>query len=106
MKVSELKKLLETREDLDIVIRLSDPSIGSVSMASIDSISIGFDWENGKILINPSIPLVRLKEKEALWQSAHDFIYQLSEQKTYKDNPTFLAKRAKSIIERSKLKIS
>jgi hypothetical protein len=106
MKVSELKAILEhSMEDEEVVVILSEPSMGPVAMVSVASASYGLDWEKGKLLLRPNAKLVRLKDKEALWQSAHDFIYTLSNEKTYKGNPTHLAKCAQSILDRAKSKV-
>jgi hypothetical protein len=116
MKVSELKKVLEhsrlsrnpDREDYDeeVVVVLKEPSIGWRATTKVTSAYYGFDWDKGKLLLVTEDPLVVLKEKEALWQMAQDFIYQLSEEKTYKGNPTTLATRAKQILARAKEKVN
>lgn len=108
MKVSELKRLLNHPNKLDddeVVVVLSEPSFGPIASSQVVSGGYGFDWDNGKFLLRTKENIVILKEKEALWQAAHDFIYQLSQEKTYKGNPTFLAKRAQKIIDRSKNKV-
>ena len=95
-----LRRFIE--DDGEVVIKLSDPSIGPMAMCSIKSVGQGIDWEKGKIIIWPKTNLVSLKEKEALWNCAHDFIYRLSKERTPKGNPTSLAKTAQAILDRSK----
>lgn len=112
MKVSELKKILEQSkfgrapcyEDEEVLIRLKEPSLGWVAAEPVESAYFGFDWDNNRFLLCPKKSLVRLKEKEALWQCASDFIYGLSQERTPKGNPTSLAKHAQKIIDRAKLK--
>lgn len=112
MKVSDLKKFLTHNErnscksddETEVVICTTDPSMGFSSAVTIESARYGFDWDSGRLLLKPTLPLVTLKEKEALWQAAHDFIYCLSKDKTPKGNPTSLAKCAQSILDRAKEK--
>lgn len=107
MKVRELKELLnnplvDRYLDDEVSIALSEPSMGPCAKSGIKNVCFGFDWDAGHLIITPDTNLVRLKEREALWQAASDLIYMLSQEKTHKGNETTLAKRAKSIIERSK----
>lgn len=90
---------MERHGEDEISIRLHEPSIGPVAMSPVKSAHFGFDWERGHFIFFPEQDLVRLKEKEALWQAAHDLIYSLSLEKTPKGNPTTLAKRAERIME-------
>ena len=106
MKVSELKKSIEenpwSNGDAEVVIKLAEPSIGPVATSKITGAGFGFDWESGMFLLFSESSLVRLKEKEALWQMAHDFVYSLAQEKTPKGNPTTLAKRAQRILDKAK----
>lgn len=114
MKVRELKALLDSPHidrhlDDEISIMLSDPSMGPRAMVGVRHVGFGFDWENGHMCVSPEENIVRLKQKEALWQAAHDFIYMLSKDVRYYKGvakETELAKHAKRIIERSQLKAS
>ena len=112
MKVSELRKILENSQGIDreyldeeVTVLIDEPSIGGRAMVSIESVSFGFDWEHGKCMLRPKVSLARLKKEEPLWQSAHDFIYTLAQQRTPKGNPTTFAKRAQAILDRAKLRL-
>jgi hypothetical protein len=106
MNTDELKEALNRQHLSDdpnkVVINVSKPSIGPIATCEVSSASYGFDWERGLFILSPAQPLVPKSEKEELWDLAYDFIYSLSEEKTYKGNETSLAKRAKKIIDRSK----
>ena len=41
----------------NVVILTGDASIGASASVGISGISSGFDWDDGKVLINPSTPL-------------------------------------------------
>jgi hypothetical protein len=73
MKLSELSTLLNkiiehTEVDLEvgIVTKLPYPTIGSHPMTAVKSISAGFDWDHGMLMIWPESNLApeesRLKE--------------------------------------------
>lgn len=107
MKVKELKNILEQHSclndpDAEVVVRLSEPSIGPVAASDVKGAGFGFDWDKGRFLIYPKKPLATLKEKEALYQLSYDFIYMLSQEKTPKGNPTSYAKRAQAIRDAAK----
>lgn len=113
MKLRDLKDILDRHPNLDrvldceISIHLAEPSMGPIAMSGVRSGHFGFDWESGHFILEPSVNLARLKQKEALWQAANDFIYMLSKDVRYYKGvakETELAKRAKEIIERSRLK--
>ena len=66
MKVKDLYTLLKfyVDENMDclefpVLISLSEPSIGSRIMVGISNVYQGFDWENGKMILEPNIKLVR-----------------------------------------------
>lgn len=66
MKVKDLYTLLkfyidENMECLEfpVVIPLSESSIGSRMMAGVSNVYQGLDWENGKMILEPNIKLVR-----------------------------------------------
>jgi hypothetical protein len=46
----------KSKDDL-IVIALEDPSVGPQAVSDISSINPGFDWDKGRIIIHPSLPL-------------------------------------------------
>lgn len=114
MKLLELHKILDVhvtrhqddadpyRLDQDVMIAISSPSIGPCAMVSINNASFGFDWENGKFILNPAKPLVVKSEKEAVWDMAFDHIYSLSLRVSHKGNPTSEAKWAQEVLRRAK----
>lgn len=108
MKVKELAELfnhprMERIMDDDVVIELSEPSIGPIAMVEVKSAFQGFDWESGKFIIHPSEPVVRRTENQALWQAARDLLFMLSaETRHYKgeERLTSLAKEVRLLFER------
>ena len=50
--------MLSELGDQEVVIQLSDWSIGPLPYSQIESIGIGFDWDTGKIFLIPSKELV------------------------------------------------
>jgi hypothetical protein len=111
MKLRELKQVLtrhqriQEEEEIEVVIRIAKPSVGPIATEEVCSAYFGFDWDRGKFIISPETPLTPKTQKEDIFDRAYDFLYQLSEQKTHKGNPTELAKRAKEIFEYTKQKI-
>ena len=78
MKMSEMKAMLDGPsygEDPEVVIRVDKPSIGPLATVPVKSIGIGFDWDNGKLIINPASPLVPKSQKEQLYDDASNFIF-------------------------------
>lgn len=66
MNVKNLYALLkfyidENMECLEfpVLIPLSEPSMGSRTMVGISNVYQGFDWESGKMILEPNIKLVR-----------------------------------------------
>lgn len=53
-----LNKNAELKKE-SVEIALSEPAIGSTRTAQISSLSVGFDWDYGRLLITPDIDLVR-----------------------------------------------
>jgi hypothetical protein len=110
MKVRELRKLLnsysgrveEERDDCDVMINVDKPSVGPTAMVTVKSAGFGFDWERGKFIIFSDDLIVPKSEKEDVWDRGFDFIYQLSQDRTPKGNPTGLAKRAQAILDYAK----
>jgi hypothetical protein len=87
------------RDPAEVVINIAKPSIGPTATCKVTSAYYGFDWENGLFILSPAQPLVPKTEKEELWDAASGFIFSLSEEKTYRGNPTSLALEAKRILE-------
>lgn len=53
MKKSELIHLLShMRDDAEIVVQLHQPGVGGTPTTSIETVSSGFDWDNGKIIFS------------------------------------------------------
>lgn len=66
MKLFELCDLCSTmlaegNGNAEVVITISEPSIGSRAKVGIDSIYPGFDWEHGQIRIESEKPIVLKK---------------------------------------------
>lgn len=64
MKLKELyeisKSLIEQgKEEDDVLITLSEPSIGGRASTPINYVYAGFDWEHGQIRISPKDKLIR-----------------------------------------------
>lgn len=89
----------ERHHDDLVSIVLSQPSMGPCAQAHISFASHGFDWEKGKFLITPNVPLVVRSEKQHVWQMAHDWIYMASQERSYKGNPTKRAQHAQRILD-------
>lgn len=48
-------------EDLDVVVRTHDGGIGPTPAVGARSITPGFDWDSGRLMIHPEEELVRKK---------------------------------------------
>ena len=69
MKLTELKNAIEfaienlreydSPDDIQVIISLSEPSMGASAGTSIGFAGMGFDWERGQFRIEPSEKLVR-----------------------------------------------
>jgi hypothetical protein len=66
MKVRQLKRILERcDDDMDVFISVELPFItcGGTPVAGIKSARIGFDWDSGKIIIEPAEGLSPIDRK-------------------------------------------
>jgi len=71
MKLKELRKILDSialgdmdsHDDDEVVIELKEPSIGYMACAKINMVFCGFDWDSGRIILVPNIPLCRKQNK-------------------------------------------
>lgn len=68
MKLEELKKIIDSYVEQgkgkdDVVITLSNPSVGPRASTGISSIFPGFDWEQGQIRVEPDEALIT-KDKD------------------------------------------
>lgn len=53
--------------EMELSIRVLAPgSIGGAPCVAVKDIQIGFDWDHGKILLEPEIPLTRLSADDVL----------------------------------------
>lgn len=50
-------------EDISVLINLSEPSIGPSASAAVESIYMGFDWENNQLRIEPAKKIVTLSKR-------------------------------------------
>lgn len=70
MKLKELyeisKSLVEQgKAEDEVLITLSEPSVGARASAPINSVYAGFDWEHGQIRIEPKNKLInKLKDRD------------------------------------------
>lgn len=106
MKVSELKIYLNHPhgpcDDDEVVVRLSEPSVGPIAMDDVVTVYTGFDWEKGKVVLATNSNLVRRSEKQHLWQLASDFVCMaaMDRRRTKKGEAiTALAKQAMAILD-------
>ena len=58
MTAKQLSIMLSELGDQEVVIQLSDWSIGPLPYSSIELIGLGFDWDEGKVFLIPSKNLV------------------------------------------------
>lgn len=58
MTAKQLSIMLSELGDKEVVIHLTQPSIAVSAYSQIDSIGIGFDWDEGKVFLIPSKELV------------------------------------------------
>lgn len=61
MTAKQLAMILSGLGDEEVVIKLSQPSIGPTACATIDGVGLGFDWDMGKVFL---FPLKELIDKE------------------------------------------
>ena len=70
MKLKELyeisKSLIEQgKEEDDVLITLSEPSIGGRASTPINYVYAGFDWEHGQVRVEPKDSLInKLKDRD------------------------------------------
>lgn len=67
----------EHPEDIAVVIRLKEPSVGGVACSEIASAHRGMDWDNARFVLSPSVALRREgRTKEDVippWVSEYDY---------------------------------
>lgn len=66
MNFKEFKKRIDTLyesvhnpELITVYITTSEPSIGGRAKADVDYVTLGFDWENNQLRINPKQKLIK-----------------------------------------------
>ena len=63
MKImSEMVENGVVKEDQVLEIRTFDPSVGPSAAVGITSIHPGIDWDRGRIMIYPDVPLVTYRQ--------------------------------------------
>lgn len=70
MKLSMLKIIVDLTisrlrdyqkaEDIEVLITLSDASVGARASSRVEHAGLGFDWEQGQFRLSPSKPLVTM----------------------------------------------
>lgn len=113
MKIKELKELLnhsDRHDDDDVMVIMAVGGIGPRPATEVTSGGFGFDWDNGRFLLNTKTPLVPRSDEQHVWQMSLDFIYSLAKYdrrtrlgKTYK---TEYAEKAIRILEKAGYDIS
>lgn len=72
MKLNELYAVVDRlmraprAENNDVMIRMSDPSIGPIAMTAVKHIANGFDWENRKTIITPEQDIYYHSDEETI----------------------------------------
>ena len=72
MKVKEIRELLnrisevhgEKYDDWNLTVITNDPSMGALSQVQVKSVSLGFDWNRGNLMIQTTTPIIKKKDKE------------------------------------------
>ena len=70
MKLSELIETINTLtkspicQDPEVVIVVSDGGFPGTPSVKVKDISLGFDWDHGKLMLRPEQPLVRKETKQ------------------------------------------
>lgn len=52
-------------DDLDVVVEIKEPWVGATPAIGIKQISVGFDWDKGRLILIPALEL-SLKNKDIL----------------------------------------
>jgi len=109
MKVSELKALLDKmaalpgasrRSDNDVVVRLSDPSVGPVATCGITGGYTGGDWDNGKFILQPEERITRKNEAQEVYDATFDLVFSIYSESFEKQRKPWHFKRIERIYER------
>lgn len=108
MKATELRDILNAPRmqrhlDDEVVVLLSEPSMGPRAMTGVRYATSGSDWEKGRLLLSPTDYLVRRSENQALWQAARDLLFMLSGESRHvkgEERLTGLAKEVRELFKR------
>jgi hypothetical protein len=99
MKVKDLKALLASTSDedgeLEVIVRLALPSMGSVAADKVTAAHFGFDWDRDLILDTES-PLVPKSENQAIFENAYDLLMWLATNPA--KHESYEIRRAKQIL--------
>ena len=73
MKLTELKKIIDemieensfgNAEELQVVVITHEPSIGPRAATDVIGLSLGFDWEHGRAIIETDHRLIKESKKK------------------------------------------
>jgi len=92
---------MERELDNELIIHLSSPSIGPIANTGIKSTRSGFDWENGKTILEPKERLVVKTDKEDLYDMSYDLLHFLWVDAFQRKRKPWYFDRLKRIYERA-----
>lgn len=105
MKVKDLKKIIDERlksnpyyEDNSVEILLSTPGIGSRPSSEVTSAKFGFDWDQGKLLLDTETDLVPKHNNQTVFDEARDLLAYIDTKPTKR--PGYEQRRAQAIFKR------
>ena len=97
MKIKEVKEILnhsDHHDDDDLTIHLSMPSMGPRAMVEVKNIGFGFDWERGKVIIEPTERVSIKTKEEDVYHMAADLLMDMATSKSR----SYLCKEARQIL--------
>jgi ABC-type oligopeptide transport system ATPase subunit len=97
MTVKELKEILgrhDDNEDAELMIHLAMPSIGPIAMCGIKSGRFGFDWENGKFILEPQDRVSIKTVDEDVYHMSRELLMDLATSKS----KSYVTRQAKEIL--------
>lgn len=99
MTIKELKAILDSnfKEDEEVKIVLSIPSIGPTATSKVESATYGFDWDKG-LLLRPSERLVVKDDKQSVYEDAQDLLMRIATESYTVKNEKYEHRRAKQIL--------
>lgn len=103
MLLKELKEIIDRVFDREsqsrVVLRLNRPSIGPIASCDIESVSIGFDWNHGKIIFSAKEPVVEKPLNMKLFDAAHDLLFQMLRESMNKKRLTWRDEKVQEIYD-------